>query len=239
MLPMIAAIGCAIDYSNASMIRTKLQAAADAAVLATVSLNSPVVATSKSMTGNGTVSGGSTYAANFFSANLPSGYSVTPTATVTLTGTTVTAVMSFSTSVSTYFMGIVGYPSITIGSSSTASYTLPTYIDFYLMLDVSGSMSFPSTTAEQQDCRPSTLQLCAVPADRLHRSLAILPRRRILPAKASTSNQGPIPAAGHSYAGYIPNPNPGRILPRVYHFALRHHAGSLPAARLIHQRKPM
>ena len=46
-------------------------------------------------------------------------------------------------------MGIVGYPSITIGSSSTASYTLPTYIDFYLMLDVSGSMSFPSTTAEQ------------------------------------------------------------------------------------------
>ena len=95
---MMAAIGCAIDYSNASMIRTKLQAAADAAVLATVSINSPVVATSKGMTGNGTVSGGSTYAANFFSANLPTGYtSVTPTATVTLTGTTVTAVVSFST----------------------------------------------------------------------------------------------------------------------------------------------
>ena len=151
-LPMMAAIGCAIDYSNASMIRTKLQAAADAAVLATVSVNSPVVATSKGMTGNGTVSGGSTYAANFFSANLPAGYtSVSPTATVTLTGTTVTAVVSYSTTVSTYFMGIVGYPSITIGSSSTASYTLPTYIDFYLMLDVSGSMSFPSTPRSKQD----------------------------------------------------------------------------------------
>ena len=147
---MMAAIGCAVDYSNASMIRTKLQAAADAAALATVSINSPVIATAKSMTGSGTVSGGSTYAANFFSANLPTGYtSVSPTATVTLTGTTVTAVVSFSTSVSTYFMGIVGYPTITIGSSSTASYTLPTYINFYLMLDVSGSMSFPSTTAEQ------------------------------------------------------------------------------------------
>ena len=57
--------------------------------------------------------------------------------------------VSFSTTVSTYFMGIIGYPSITIGSTSTASYTLPTYINFYLMLDVSGSMSFPSTTAEQ------------------------------------------------------------------------------------------
>jgi Flp pilus assembly protein TadG len=149
-LPMMAAIGCAVDYSNASMIRTKLQAAADAAVLATVSVNSPVVTTSKGMTGNGTVSGGSTYATNFFTANLPAGYtSLTPTVSVTLTGTTVTAVVSFSTSVSTYFMGLVGYPSITIGSSSTAAYTLPTYIDFYLMLDVSGSMSFPSTAAEQ------------------------------------------------------------------------------------------
>ena len=42
MLPMIAAMGCAIDYSMASMIKTKLQAAADAASLATVSINSSV-----------------------------------------------------------------------------------------------------------------------------------------------------------------------------------------------------
>ncbi len=232
MLPMIAAIGCAIDYSNASMIRTKLQAAADAAVLATVSHNSPVVATSKSMTGNGTVSGGSTYAANFFSANLPSGYSVTPTTTVTLTGTTVTAVMSFSTSVSTYFMRAVGYPSITIGSSSTASYTLPTYIDFYLMLDVSGSMSFPSTPSEQQ-------RLMAVNPDNLYPTnsppnygypqgcqfachftaqgacaqcpsgTGYCPQQASPVSPPQGSFQGPIPAAGHSYAGYIPNPNPG------------------------------
>ncbi len=39
-LPMIAALGCVIDYSSATMIRTKLQAAADAAALATVSVNS-------------------------------------------------------------------------------------------------------------------------------------------------------------------------------------------------------
>ena len=71
---MLAAIGCVIDYSNASMIRTKLQAAADAAALATVSINSPVIATAKGMSGGGAVSGGSTYAANFFSANLPAGY---------------------------------------------------------------------------------------------------------------------------------------------------------------------
>ncbi len=155
MLPMVAAVGCVIDYTTASMIKTKLQAAADAASLATVSINSSAISTAKNMSGNGTVSGGSTFATNFFNANLTSapettGYtSLTPTATVTRTGTTVTATVSFTAQVPTYFMGIMGYKNIALSGTSTASYNLPTYIDFYLMLDVSGSMSFPSTTAEQ------------------------------------------------------------------------------------------
>jgi len=156
MLPMVAAVGCVIDYTSASMIKTKLQAAADAASVATVSVNSTVIATAKTMTGNGTVSGGSTFGTNFFSANLTSapettGYtSLTPTATVTLTGTTVTATVSYTAQVPTYFMGIMGFKTLALAGTSTASYTLPTYIDFYLMLDVSGSMSFPSTALEQE-----------------------------------------------------------------------------------------
>ncbi len=156
MLPMVAAVGCAIDYTSASMIKTKLQAAADAASLATVSVNSSVIATAKAMSGNGTVSGGSTFATNFFNANLTSapettGYTnLTPTATVTRTSTTVNAVVSFTAQVPTYFMGIVGFKNIALSGTSSATYTLPTYIDFYLMLDVSGSMSFPSTAAEQE-----------------------------------------------------------------------------------------
>ena len=49
MLPMIAAVGCVIDYTDASMIKTKLQAAADAAALGAVSVNSSVVTTAKAM----------------------------------------------------------------------------------------------------------------------------------------------------------------------------------------------
>jgi Flp pilus assembly protein TadG len=156
-LPMVAAIGCVIDYTDASMIKTKLQAASDAAALGTVSVNSSVIATAKSMSGSGTVSGGSTFMTNFFNANLTTapenvgytGLSLTPTPTVTLSGTTVTAKISFSANVPTYFLGVLGHSTIPVNGSSTASYTLPTYINFYLMLDVSGSMSFPSTTAEQ------------------------------------------------------------------------------------------
>jgi Flp pilus assembly protein TadG len=149
-LPLISAVGCVVDYSNAAMIKTKLQAGADAASLATVSVNSPVVTTAKAMTGNGTVSGGAAYAASFFSANLPSAYStLAPTVSVTKTGTNVAATVSFSTQVPTFFMGVIGYRNITVTGTSTSNYTLPTYINFYLMLDVSGSMSFPSTTSEQ------------------------------------------------------------------------------------------
>jgi Flp pilus assembly protein TadG len=199
-LPMVSAVGCVIDYSNASMIRTKLQAAADAASLATVSTNSTVVNTAQAMTKNGTVSGGSTYAANFFSANLPAAYStVTPTVSVTLTGLVTTATVSFTTQVPTYFMGIIGYKNITISGTSTSTFNMPTYINFYLMLDVSGSMSFPSTTAEQQ-------RLIAVNPDNLTGSQGYPAGCQFAchfssqGACSQTGNpgQGPIPAAGKS-----------------------------------------
>ena len=204
-LPMISAIGCVIDYSNASMIRTKLQAAADAASLATVSNNSPVLATAKAMGSNGSVSGGSTYASNFFTANLPSAYSgLTPTVSVTKTGTTITATVSFTTTVPTYFMGIVGYPNVTISDSSTASYTFSSYLNFYLTIDVSGSMSFPSTPSEQT-------RLMAVNPDNLGQYPNGCQFACHFTAQngCGQSNQGPTPAVGHSYRGYVPNPSPG------------------------------
>jgi len=162
-IPVVTAIGCVVDYSYASMVKTKLQAAADAAAVATVSNNSPIVVTAKAMTGNGTVSGGATYIQNFFSADTTAFSGVTATGTTTKTGMTVTATLNYSYSVPTTFMKIVGYPSITLSGSSTGSVTLATYISFYLMLDVSGSMSFPSTTAEQ-------VRLMSVNPDNLHPS---------------------------------------------------------------------
>lgn len=216
-VPLVSAAGCVVDYSMASLVKTKLQAAADAASLATVSHNSPVVSTAQGMSGNGTISGGSTTAINYFNANLTTaaasaGYTgLTSSATVARSGLTLTANISFTAQVPTLFMGIVGIKTVSISGSSTASYTLPTYINFYLMLDVSGSMSFPSTAAEQARlmavnpdnnlgnpgypqgcqfaCHFSAQGACAQTGDPVH--------------------QGPIPAIGHSYSGYVPNPSPG------------------------------
>ena len=211
-LPLIAAVGCVIDYTTASLVKTKLQAAADAAALATVSVNSSVVTTAKGMSSNGNVSGGSTFATNFFNANLNAspanvGYTnLTPTATVALSGTKMTATVSFTAKVPTYFMGVMGFSNTNISGSSTASYTMPTYINFYLMLDVSGSMSFPSTAAEQA-------RLMAVNPDNLLGSPGYPQGCQFAchfsaqGACGQTGNpvhQGPIPAVGQPS-----NPSPG------------------------------
>jgi Flp pilus assembly protein TadG len=211
-LPLIAGVGCVIDYTTASLVKTKLQAAADAAALATVSVNSSVVTTAKAMSSSGTVSGGSTFATNFFNANLNAspanvGYTnLTPTATVALSGTRMTATVSFTAKVPTYFMGVMGFSNTNISGSSTASYTMPTYINFYLMLDVSGSMSFPSTQAEQA-------RLMAVNPDNLLGSPGYPQGCQFAchfsaqGACGQTGNpvhQGPIPAVGQPS-----NPSPG------------------------------
>jgi Flp pilus assembly protein TadG len=211
-LPLIAAIGCVVDYTTASLVKTKLQAAADAAALATVSVNSSVVTTAKSMSSSGAVSGGSTFATNFFNANLNAspanvGYTnLTPTATVSLSGTKMTANVSFTAKVPTYFMGVMGFANTNISGSSTASYTMPTYINFYLMLDVSGSMSFPSTAAEQA-------RLMAVNPDNLLGSPGYsqgcqfachFSAQGACPQTGNPVHQGPIPAVGQAS-----NPSPG------------------------------
>lgn len=197
-LPMIAGVGCVIDYTTASMIKTKLQAAADAASLAAVSTNSSVIATAKNMSGSGTVSGGSTYALNFFNSNLSTapenvGYtSLTPTAAVTKSGSKVTSTVSFTAQVPTYFMGLLGYSQVAVSGTSSASYALPTYINFYLMLDVSGSMSFPSTAAEQA-------RLIAVNPDNMNGGYPTgcqFACHFTYQGGCSQGGQGPIPAAG-------------------------------------------
>src|SRR5580704_4886787 len=209
-IPLLSAAGCAIDYSMASWIKMKLQAAADAATLATMSINSPAVTAAKAMTGNGTISGGSTDATNYFNANLSAapasnGYTgLTSSATVTKSSQVLTTKLTFSATVPTHFMGIIGFKNLAVGGSSSASYTMPTYINFYLLLDVSGSMSFPSTTAEQA-------RLLAVNPDNLgeYPNGCQFACHFNSQGACAQSDQGSIPATGHSYSGYVPNPSPG------------------------------
>jgi Flp pilus assembly protein TadG len=150
-IPVVSAAGCAVDYSMATRMRAKLQSAADAASVAAVSQKSPGYNQAAAMTGNGTVSAGVTDAYNVFDGNMSSitGYSnLSRTSLVTKTGVQLTSTVQFSAQVPVTFMKVLGYQNLSVSGTSSASASLPPYLDFYLALDVSGSMGLPSTPGE-------------------------------------------------------------------------------------------
>jgi Flp pilus assembly protein TadG len=160
-IPVLSAVGCGIDYSEASRMKAKLQSAADAAAVASISKNSQGWLAASQMTGNGAVTTAQTDAMNIFYGNINTVYqqaannglfslnAALTKATVTKTGVGLTSTVQFNATVPTTFMNVVGFKSLTVAGSSSASSSLPMYLDFYVMLDVSGSMGLPSSNAEQ------------------------------------------------------------------------------------------
>jgi Flp pilus assembly protein TadG len=154
-LPIMSAIGCAVDYSQAVRLKVKLQSAADAASVAAISQKSPGYIAAAAMTGNGSVAAAVTDAGNIFDGDVNgipdhTTYNITRTPVVTKTGVKLASSVTFSATVPTMFMRIIGpsFQTLTVTGSSSSSASLPPYLDFYLALDVSGSMGLPSTSAE-------------------------------------------------------------------------------------------
>ena len=54
LLPILSAIGCAVDYSRATQVRSKLQSAIDAASVGSVARKSPAFIAAGTMSGDGT-----------------------------------------------------------------------------------------------------------------------------------------------------------------------------------------
>jgi len=151
LLPIVAAVGCAVDYSLATRMKAKLQSAADAASVASISQKSPGYVAAAQMTGDGVVAAGVTDANNVFNGNMSAvtGFSnLVLTSTVTKTGIKLASNVQFSANVPVVFMQVLGYQSLTVTGYSKATASLPPYLDFYLTLDVSGSMGLPSTSSE-------------------------------------------------------------------------------------------
>jgi len=140
-IPTLGAVGAGIDYSIAYRARTKLQDVADAAALVAVSKVEQGVSASTAQTD----------AQNFFVAQAAALGLAASTLTITVTDNTSTgrtAVVSFTGSTPTSILGVMGFSSIPFSASSTANVALPTYIDFYLLLDNTPSMGLAATQAD-------------------------------------------------------------------------------------------
>jgi Flp pilus assembly protein TadG len=154
LIPITFAVGAAIDYSTANQASAKLDAVADAAALAAVNLSSM----------SGTAAAAQNAATALFNSQWPTVPDITgvqSTITVTDSGLTRTARVSYTAQTSTAFMGLAGINSIPISGGSTASAGFPTYIDFHLLLDNTPSMGVGATPADVAKMVNNTSDQCA------------------------------------------------------------------------------
>jgi Flp pilus assembly protein TadG len=173
LLPILSAIGCSIDYTMAAQIRSKLQAAADAASVGSVTKTSPAFIAAGSMTSDGPIPVGVTDATNLFSGNMTGAGRYTlnsVTAVVQKTGATVTSNVQFSANVPTTFLGVMGKSVMTVTGTSTSTASMPLYIDFYLLLDNSPSMGVGATPTDVATMVNNTPDKCAFACHDLNNS---------------------------------------------------------------------
>lgn len=165
LIPIMGAVGAAVDYSRANNIRSQILAAADAASVGSVAKSSPAVAAAMNMTSDGAIAAGVTDALKIFNAQLigKSSYynNLTASATVAKANGAVNATVQFTANVPTVILGIFSRGNIPITGTSKASTSMPQYIDFYLLLDNTPSMGVGATTADINTMVANTPDQCA------------------------------------------------------------------------------
>ncbi|MGC2777802.1 MAG: Tad domain-containing protein [Bradyrhizobium sp.] len=163
-VPVISAVGCGVDYSRANQMRAKLQSAVDAASVGAVSRTAPAFIAAGAMTADGVIDAGNDDAKKIFNGNMSgtSGYTLNSlTSDVKKSGSVLKATVSFSATVPTMFMNIVGFKTLTLQGSSQATASMPKYIDFYLLLDNSPSMGVAATPDDVTKMVNATTDKCA------------------------------------------------------------------------------
>lgn len=161
--PILGGVGCAVDYSMAVRLRSKLQAAADAASVGSVGKNAPAYIAAGTAS-DGTISVGGPDALKIFNANMTgeSGYTLnSSTATVVKAGSVVTSTVNFSATINTTFMRALGKNKMTVTGTSVSTASMPVFIDFYLLLDNSPSMGVAATPADVATMVNNTPDQCA------------------------------------------------------------------------------
>jgi Flp pilus assembly protein TadG len=165
LIPLMAAIGAAVDYGRANNYRSQLMAAADAASVGAVAKSSPAVAAAITMQNDGNIPSGVADALAIFNAQLLTKTNwwsgLAPQATVTKSNGVVSSTVQFTAQVPAMFMKLFGKTSIPISGISKASNSVPLYIDFYLLLDNTPSMGVGATTGDIAKMVNNTSDKCA------------------------------------------------------------------------------
>lgn len=157
MIPMIFMAGFAIDYSRAMKMRTRMNAAADAAALAAVNV--------KMMQQSDSEARAAARAMFIAQVNGISGMvydindSSNPTITITSTGgvnTRRTVTVSYRAASTNIFSGVLGAPTLPVVGEVTADATRAPHVNFFLLMDTSPSMLLPASSTGLNSIRKVT-----------------------------------------------------------------------------------
>ena len=150
MMVILGMIGLAVDFARRQTVQTRLDAATDAAALAALqTVQADIQAGKSSATAT---TDAAAVAQQVFSANLSSSLSelgATLSLSLTNSGNNWSASATYSASMPTTIARVFGYNTLPLGRTVQTSVTLGSYLSFYLLLDVSGSMGLPSTDSGQ------------------------------------------------------------------------------------------
>ena len=159
IMPLTIAVGMAIDYARAARLQTRLNAVADAAALSAVTtpmmsrtsaeacVKSRLMFTSQA-TGQDSLNLNTLDPAqlNITVTDNASSVPCSPASNPIMTSYQPTATVTWKGTANNMFGDILGMRTTPIGGVSTAQAAIAPNIDFYVMLDTSGSMAFPSTS---------------------------------------------------------------------------------------------
>jgi Flp pilus assembly protein TadG len=157
LLPMIGMAGLGIDYGMALNAKAKLDNAADAAALSAVATAKAYIADNAGtqvdpgLTSNA-IAAGVDRATRAFAVNAGAiSYTATPTPTIGLSrsGQTFSALVTYQTASTNNFGRLFGQSATKVAGTTAATADIPSYLDFYLLIDVSASMGLPSTLTGQ------------------------------------------------------------------------------------------
>lgn len=143
-IPLLAAAGIGLDYTNATRVRAELQQAADAAVLVAARETEMTTAQRKAI------------AKKFFEANSENFTLRSFVVTVTSEG----AKIDLTARIKTNLMGVIGQPYMDVGITTTAASKTST-LEIVFALDVSGSMlaGMSSGKTRIQELKDATTKL--------------------------------------------------------------------------------
>ncbi|UDF31930.1 UNVERIFIED_ORG: pilus assembly protein (plasmid) [Roseateles sp. XES5] len=165
MPALIGAAGIALDFSQALLVKSQLQDAADAALLNGVAPTSKIMAAALQSTAEGEVAAPTAEVEGFFKAAMHDSRFAKDIAIDTIKTNrkdgALLATMIYKASVPTTLSRIFGYELIAVSGIATVTTPLPLFRDYYVLLDNSPSMGVAATVQDIALMEKKTPGKCA------------------------------------------------------------------------------